>query len=200
MRNLSLVLLFSILTLTMCDGMESQACTPTEGYACCFAPGEVNTIFCFKHLKQCNGGNTIPDSRSNPMWSRWVWTTATATLASFASSTVLMTWVTQIPNMMEPQRHVVAWIKYYDCYCCLDLIKCCCSKSGRNWSICITHLYRIESSQIVVRYHHHELCAPKDETWSTEGAKTGWHHAATSGVSPVCELCPANRCDHKLAL
>ena len=64
MRNLSLVLLFSILTLTMCDGMESQACTPTEGYACCFAPGEVNTIFWFKHLKQCNGGNTIPDSRS----------------------------------------------------------------------------------------------------------------------------------------
>ena len=32
------------------------------------------------------------------------------------------------------------------------------------------------------------------------GAKTGWHHAATSGVSLVCELRPANRCDHKLAL
>ena len=139
--------------------------------------------------------------QSNPMCSRWVWTTATATRASFASSTALMTWVTQILNMMEPQRHVVAWIEYYDeTCCCLDLIKCCCSKLGWNWSICITHLYSIESSQIVARYHHHELCAPKDETWSTEGAKTGWHHAATSGVSPVCELRPANRCDHKLAL
>ena len=52
-------------------------------------------------------------------------------LASFASSTVLMTWVTQTPNMMEPQRHVVAWIKYYnETFCCLDLIKCCCSKLG----------------------------------------------------------------------
>ena len=71
---------------------------------------------------------------------------------------------------------------------------------GWNWSICITHLYSIESSQIVVTYHHHELCAPKDEARSTEGAKTGWHHAATSGVSPVCELRPANRCDHKLVL
>ena len=32
------------------------------------------------------------------------------------------------------------------------------------------------------------------------GGKTGWHHAASSGVSLVCELCPANRCGHKLVL
>ena len=27
----------------------------------------------------------------------------------FANFTALMTWVTWIPNMMEPQRHVVIW-------------------------------------------------------------------------------------------
>ena len=41
MKSLSLLLLFTILSSTMGGKERSQACTPTDGYACCFAPGEV---------------------------------------------------------------------------------------------------------------------------------------------------------------
>ena len=44
MKSLSLLLLFTILSSTMGGKERSQACTPTDGYACCFAPGEVSLL------------------------------------------------------------------------------------------------------------------------------------------------------------
>ena len=40
MKSFSVLILFSIVASTMGED-RSEACTPTQGYACCFAPGEV---------------------------------------------------------------------------------------------------------------------------------------------------------------
>ena len=106
MKSLSLLLLFTILSSTMGGKERSQACTPTDGYACCFAPGEVGLLSPkffspFMYL--------FP--RSYFFLPRWAWTTATATPGSFASSTAPTTWDIQTHNMMEPLRRVAVLIR-----------------------------------------------------------------------------------------
>ena len=106
MKSLSLLLLFTILSSTMGGKERSQACTPTDGYACCFAPGEVGLLSPKFFFSIC-----IFFQGHIFFLPRLAWTTATATRGSFASSTAPTTWDIQTHNMMEQLRPVAALIR-----------------------------------------------------------------------------------------